>query len=68
MTSPIYQLVAEVKAAMAKYDASDDHDHRGAPRPGDCLRCALKPFEPLASAAIEDTYEAQLRATGASES
>jgi hypothetical protein len=47
MTSkPLNELVEAVRAAMRRYDRTRDHVHAGGPRPGDCLRCALKPFEP----------------------
>lgn len=42
---PLDKLIRSVSAAIAAYDASGDHQHRGSPYPGDCLRCALKPFE-----------------------
>lgn len=42
--SPLSTLVTAVREAVAEYDKSGDHVHRGAPYPGDCIRCALKPF------------------------
>lgn len=42
---PLDILIKSVSAAIAAYDASGDHQHQGSPWPGDCLRCALKPFE-----------------------
>lgn len=41
----VTQLVESVSAAIAAYDATGDHKHQGGPYPGDCLRCALRPFE-----------------------
>lgn len=43
--SPVGKLVRVVLRAIAAYDASGDHQHAGGPYPGDCLRCALEPFE-----------------------
>ena len=43
--NPLEKLVSAVREAVAVYDASGDHQHAGGPYPGDCLRCALKPFE-----------------------
>lgn len=42
---PVKRLVSDVLTAIAAYDATGDHQHQGGPYPGDCLRCALKPFE-----------------------
>lgn len=45
LPTPLDTLIATVRAAIHVYDASGDHRHAGSPRPGDCLRCTLRPFE-----------------------
>lgn len=54
--SAINRLIRNVQAALVEYDKSGDHAHVGSP-PGDCLRCALKPFETLAPEALDEAPE-----------
>jgi len=45
------RLRQKLLAAVAEYDRSGDHNHDGAPVPGDCVRCKVlvalgrSPFE-----------------------
>jgi len=63
--SAINTLIRAVQAAMHEYDKSGDHVHVG-PRPGDCLRCALKPFERLATCRCKGCGETGMELTASS--